>query len=688
MSKKNQNKINDSKNKKQSSTKKNQSTDLNKTLSTIRSDKTDSVASMVKKVIENRPFTVIPEWIETYYIPPGTEASLLTPLACLKELTVIGDERALTSHPSGFIGACLTKGAVAFSPLSITASDKNGDKKTYTVERGYINPNDSSDVTIPMAAFSADIISFYTRETKSGIASTIDPKKAKSLNVECPSLLNVRKAFMTEVASVTMSREILFSKINNPKYLSYHVISEILALFPNNRDVVPSLAQFMPKFYDSANIKPALRRKEFYVPKVSTPFKIPTESVDVMWNVILSSNMLRAGDNAGMGALTIGYYYFSMSRSLAKNIARVKEFIMLMKSAGVDTVVTESDLDVFVVLTLIANGYYVVSLHKISLPVMGIIPGEYSTSGNRKNIKFLQLKIAPPQKKDKIIHFPSMNYFNSVKAFAIPKGVIRATKPVFSFCYGYLQPSLEIEFNHKKVSLFPTMLAHNGSVIVTTGSVKGVRYGELVSRAILACCARNVYIYNHLPFFSYDPSATILGAVGPIILPGMKTIQVGDDYEFVHMNAVDIEEAHLELRVDDSLLEIVRDSHQIELQDFSLTEIQDMIKELGEHKDVMTFLGHLYTGETEELGELAIIIENFFDKKGIGMKELIAGQPYEADMLEVIASVDQQNNSDNEDQLNEESDEDLNQENNEPSHEEEEEELVFDFKQVEKKGKF
>jgi len=232
-----------------------------------------------------------------------------------------------------------------------------------------------------------------------------------------------------------------------------------------------------------------------------------------IWRYLSGSRAFRGEDASGIGILTIGYYFFDMTRRMAKNIALAYDLMNLMENFKCNVMdITGSKVPEYVVRILVANGKCLIDrLNSQWKKGKDVEAGIFSDLANPGNVcRYLKIDAQPPEVKKEIIEWREVNYKEKLKYYQKDYYAI--------FCLGFLEPTLK---DMTDVCLFPAIMGHNGTCYIGLGP-GGVEFDVLASRCGMMNSYRNAFPYHRKPFISVDPCYDYVRATRPILLPKLS----------------------------------------------------------------------------------------------------------------------------------------------------------------------
>jgi hypothetical protein len=482
--------------------------------------------SLILALRQSRVFVTLPSWIENWAVPADTIASNRSGLECYNILLSKRKEAEKIQHPVYKLDRLVTTTSVTFTPVKVV--ENTGDKTTHTVKRGFLSSPDEGESTVLASAFSANMLAYYTKGNDKGKVSAVIPRdRAVSLGIVSPDLVPIRLASEESSRSSTLARDNIFMMLKDDSYNAMFVMSKILTLFPGFSEeqvaITPNLHKYLKTVgIDKKSYVPAL------VPKTDKILVCTVTDYRLAWNFLHNSRQVRGADGAGIGTLTNGYYFFEMSRTMAKYISYAYDFMNMLNQYKVKVLYITAPIQEYVVRILVANGYSVVYEMNMSLRAYADEPGYYRTVGAQVPVlKYLNLTFADPIVRATTVDWPSINMTKILK----PKDVKLkngAINKVYSFCYCYLVPDLEK--TKELISYFPSTMPHNGRILA--GSCTDTTYplDKLIRRFAHSNSYRNSFPFNRTSYATIDPFTDWIKPLRAVILPRMTDVRTKEDF--------------------------------------------------------------------------------------------------------------------------------------------------------------
>jgi len=459
----------------------------------------NKIPEMIKKLMESDLFRDLPHWMMAIEIPVGTISSSLAPLQCYKNLMAYQKENEHLGHPSGIIDNAIMKNNVIVTPYGVKLENSKGEVTQYDVTRGFLIDQKRTDpVSIMAAGFVSSLVSYYTRATSVGVTEAIPREKANYIKMKYIDLIDERIFLKNVDRSVTISRDRIYNAMINDPGTCLHMMCTILKKIPDFAEFHEELDKVLKNFYMAYKI-PLENQARAHVPicgKIPVCLKLTLEQA---WRILNASRQVRGEDASGAGTLTSGYYFFEMSRAIYKDISKLYDLMSVMTLLSVRIVVLQADLKDYVIKALVANGYAVISPMDYSLVAAGptFEAGHYqSAKWDEYTLTYVSCKYLKPVVKKEKIEWPDIGVSQLLHLNNMKKNV-----KTYRMCYLHLIPSLA---NRNDVSLLPTTMPHNASVMVVNKVNVGVKFDDLVLRVGVANMYRNAYPYNRVSFHYID----------------------------------------------------------------------------------------------------------------------------------------------------------------------------------------
>jgi len=181
---------------------------------------------------------------------------------------------------------------------------------------------------------------------------------------------------------------------------------------------------------------------------------------------------------------------------------------------GVTHFISESYLSEYVFRILIANGITIINPFNTSVrDYISGVPGYYNTfPKNVSAIKFLAPQISAPVVKTKTVDFAE------IRLDAMLKPLKNGTGAITPFLYSYLIPALE----KNSISVYPSVMPHNGRVMVTAMGSSRFSIPDMLVRMSMSNSYRNAFPYNRVSYATVDPCNSWTDPLQTIKLPKMS----------------------------------------------------------------------------------------------------------------------------------------------------------------------
>jgi len=498
----------------------------------------EGIANWAMTVIQNGFFRSLPTWIHDIDIPPGTQKSALSDIACLNRLNAYYKANPKILHPQKILESKLAEGSVQFTPKKITDMDGNNLKIT----RGYILPGDLKDeLSVVAPAIVATSLAYHVDyDAKGKQVPTADKKEYARLGWDFPDLSSFRNSLGNTTRSKNVSQAEMYAQVVKDSAGAIHMMCGIYSKVP--RFCIPAnegLTNFMNMRYDVDGVQ-VENRYPVVVPKgiVIKTMKATENLTDKMWNYLNDCRMKRGEDGSGRGPLSMGYYFCDMPRSLIKDLSLIYDLRALMIWYGVKTIQIPSTYPEYVKRALVLNGYSVVSIESINLPAFNKdVPGIYrNVPASVSMIILKNMQCDRPDVAGKTVTYPVVDLDeikNDLKNAVVILGNKKSKGNRYVLSKLPLIPKLAND-----LALFPSTSPHNGYVWVGSSYGTGTYdYEKLVLRSLNANTYRNQYVLNRVNYWTLDPVVDYFHLDDAIKLPklsiGKTKIDNSPIYEFV-----------------------------------------------------------------------------------------------------------------------------------------------------------
>lgn len=493
----------------------------------------EEIDAMIMTVQNSKLALNLPSYLKDVTPKIGTVPSSRDYLECRRLLAAHFAKTPSSQHPASQVEKLLKTSNVSFNPVQVSTKDE-----VFVVRRGYLVEDPETSVADITCAFASTMLAYYVRgDGEASLKVPLDNATATILNLPTLDLVVDRSRIGNFTKSAVKARDEMYGILKENIPVAMHTSSKILSKLPDQfSEEHPTSNVSLVKYYDAKNVL-SVNRYKFKIP-IAGPIKV-IKSIDVTkaWRLLAKSRGFRGEDNAGIGVLSIGYYWFEMNRTMVKYISRIHDLINFMKFCGVTVLILghSSKLPEFIVKSLILNGYTVVDEYS-NAPSYSDEPGFYSTySVNVRRAKLITPTFEKPQVKSKIVEWPRSNLNSILKQMDMINDDVSSAVEIV-FCFGLLLKGMGKEFTY-----FPTTMPHNGSVIITKLMVKGYSFDSLVVRMASSNCFRNNFPFNRVGYYSVDPMTEFTNPTDNIILPriGKEESDV-DVFDFVDIDVKDV----------------------------------------------------------------------------------------------------------------------------------------------------
>jgi len=502
--------------------------DFNKVIAVANSEPADSIASMILKLRNARIFAQLSPWMTNYDVGDAVE-SVRSAMDCYALLCTYEKTQKAVAHPVYALDRVLATTAVSFTPVKVVKSD---DKDILSVKKGILVTKGDPEPIIIAASYVSDILTYYSRGAGSlgngSLSTVIDEVKARSLGIAFADVIRLRSALENYTRSVTMARDEMYMLLRDSLETSMYMMSKVCALFPGHHEKNQALTDLMSKYYDNAGVA-TVDRIEVLLPYPGKIKVCASTDFQVAWQFLHASRQTRGEDNNGIGAITAGYYFFSMPRGLAKNLSIAYDLRAICRHFDVFIIVKRAYMTEYAIRILIANGITIVETENMSLrKFIRDTPGFYRTLPlNEKAMIFKSASMSAPVVRKKTIDWPKLKLKNILVT------EMNGSQPMIPFLYVYLVPSIMKEV----CSLFPSCMPHNGRVIITTLVNGGFTANALTARMCISNSYRNAFPYNRVPYSQVDPCSEYLKPLEVMMLP--RTVETRTQEDLFKLDYVD-----------------------------------------------------------------------------------------------------------------------------------------------------
>jgi len=424
--------------------------------------------------------------------------------------------------------------SVTFTPVKVVISEK----EELVVKKGFLLPKDSKDEVVTIAsAFVSTAVSYYAKVNDAGhLADLPREKDLKRLNWVFPNFGPFRIGVDNTTKSPNISQSEIYAKVRATPCIAFHLMSGILSKVPQFSQPEPGLTAHMKKFYSKEKV-PEDKQYVMLVPK-KISLSIIHSSADAcgdLWKYLFCSRQIRGEDTAGIGSLSMGYYFFHMPRSVAKLISLIYDFRALMKHYGVDHIFLSSGTPEYVKRALVCNKYYVICPDDITYPRYdGDKPGIYCTIGvNKSALVVKELVCNRPDLAKGIVNYPTVD-------LSIVENCVMIVKDRDSVCQRYTVTKLPLmpSLCTSTLSLFPSSQPHNGYVWVGGIRESGTyNFDKLCLRSVAANIYRNHYPINCAAYWCIDPMMAFFCYGEAIILPRLSNAKIEKEEKMFNFEA-------------------------------------------------------------------------------------------------------------------------------------------------------
>lgn len=452
----------------------------------------NSIESMVLKLRTSKFFTTLPDWIEQYYVPPGTLASTDPPAKCMAALVAVAHTKAFNVHPAYQMDMLVSSNDVVITNLGV--SYKEADKvSSCGVNLGYLVP-DMLDSRRVIHASTADIVCTDAKMDRA--KNILPPEWPDNFGVPVTDSSKVRVATGVEVSSRSKSRDEIFNFLSLPdnsvfgiRFHSY--VGEKL----NNFVPSPPLTTALTRYYHAKKLQPpeGLAIRVIGTDNGSVAF---TENIEMAYKYYFKSVSVRGGRDGKNVAH--GFERFCMSRTISNTLNILQDFNNMARVYKSKTVLVKdsSYLTTEQIRVLVHNSFRIVLPNTCYPPCKeDSDPGMYSTYQPGMAI-FEYMVLTDAMVKPEIIN--SSIQFGKHYDDALSK--IAKTERCFALMY----LDTRLEQYARTVSFYPSCTADTMQFIIATGCPVGYTVPNLVKRATMAISCRNRFIHARKSFSTMD----------------------------------------------------------------------------------------------------------------------------------------------------------------------------------------
>jgi len=358
----------------------------------------------------------------------------------------------------------------------------------------------------------AELLAYTTTHAADGRLDIVaDQKKCKVMGLPYVNLIDVRKILNVSGLQPADSRNAIYEKLKKDWRLTYFCSNKIFsqsAMLPFAEDNKAQL-----RYYNENPKQGYPQLFTLFVPKPAS-FEIRSSAnVEAMWRFLHFCRGVRGEDNRGIGVITAGYMWYSMTRATFMELSMAQDLLSLLNHYKLQALYSDT-VPSRVRAILNSNKITVYSAKAIVAESDASVCGYY-IHGSRPYLTFYDLDVSPPTVTTKVVEYPEI------------KGKLKTLrdKVALSCAYFYLHPLL-VNCN---LELFPTFRAHSGLVLVANIAVEqkknkkknksdktsdddtkkkekvSSKFEILVSRAYEANYVRNMYPFTRMTFAPLDP---------------------------------------------------------------------------------------------------------------------------------------------------------------------------------------
>jgi len=465
----------------------------------------EGLANWIFTVVEKKTFRSLPSYFTEYTIPPGTQRSKYSEMVCYNKVNAYFKSNEKLIHPSKAIEIKLSEGTAQFSPLKMIDSVNN----VYVVKRGLFLPEVLKDELSHVApALIASVLPYHVKfDSDKKLIPMERPDDYKRLGWHFPDLTSFRLQLKNTTKSPIVAQGEIFAQVRGDSAAAIHMLSGI---YSKATQFSMEANEGLQKFMNAKYVASGFREEERYVVRLpkGVPLQVIRKSADPsydLWTFLNHSRMKRGEDNAGIGVMSIGYYFADMPREIVKNISMLYDLRAVMCYYGVKHIFLTSEFSEYVKRALVENGFSVICEHEISLPAYQDKPGIYQNlPGNVSAVVVRSLLCNRPDVAKKIVIYPEVDVSviktsllatlgNGSRTSSGDEKKSKYKKKLLGQRHVIVKLPLIPKLNNPAFSLFPTTMPHNGYVWVAPAYGEGsFDFEKLLYRGIAAYIPKSI----------------------------------------------------------------------------------------------------------------------------------------------------------------------------------------------------
>jgi len=300
----------------------------------------------------------------------------------------------------------------------------------------------------------AELLAYTTTHSADGKLDIVaDQKKCKVMGLPYVNLIDVRKILNVSGLQPADSRNAIYEKLKKDWRLTYFCSNKIFsqsAMLPFAEDNKAQL-----KYYNDTPKQGYPPLTTLYVPRPASFDIRSSTNVEAMWRFLHFCRGVRGEDNRGIGVITAGYMWYSMTRATFADLSMAQDLLSLLNHYKLQALY--SDTVPSRVRAILNSNKITVYSAKATVAESDPSVSGYYIHGSRPYFTFYDLDVSPPSVTTKVVEYPEI------------KGKLKTLrdKAGLSCAYFYLHPLLA----NCNLELFPTFRAHSGLVLVTNIAV-------------------------------------------------------------------------------------------------------------------------------------------------------------------------------------------------------------------------
>lgn len=484
-------------------------------------DMEDSMASLLRKVLDKKYLVAIPDWVLSYPIPADTIASDLPPANAWMKANILKRTMKIGIAPCNTIENLITTSEVRVIGETLTYMDDKKRVRTLKNIRGFHIIEETHTGPVIAAAFVADAVTYYAKSDGNGsVLPTITNEVAKGLGMMNLDTRNMRRVLSGNTKSPSVARDVIY------KYMEINPDQAFMAC--------NALCEAHPDFAGRSEVSLAYykecRKKDDKLPDLAaillpTPGKPPKclvkMELDAMYRFLADCRGVR-GEDGGVGQVTLGYLFGSCTRSMLKNITLFLDIRQVCREGNVRVILIVGSIPEFVKRMLVANEMFVLDSSSVNNQALTKslfdkkIYGVYAYVSDKITYGvWYTASSKSPEVIERVVKFENVSIGPLFNGHEI------ASQVAFHAVRVHMCPYMTGKnFKH---GLLPCALPHNGLVIVTSVSFRGVKVEDLIARCTAANHHRNNWIITRRSFICADALSAQVGYYNEYVIPKMIT---------------------------------------------------------------------------------------------------------------------------------------------------------------------